>query len=260
MENGEDYTYIRTCNPNRDALAEAVSYLENGEKSLICSSGMGAITSTLLAILKAGDHVVYSDCCYGETLDVMQELLAKYGVESTAVRIKDAESVAAAIRPNTKLIYTEVVANPCMDVADIPALATLAHESGAMLMVDNTFTTPLAIRPLDMGADIVVNSMTKFLNGHSDVILGAVTAKRDLIQHIHHVSMYCGTPSDAFSTWLVSRSIRTVDMRVKAQMKNAAALAAALEADPRVERVNHPSSTATRWPSASSPARMPCAA
>mgnify|MGYP004651063035 CR=1 FL=1 len=241
VESGKNYTYIRTCNPNRDALAEVVSYLEAGEKSLIFSSGMGAISSTLLTLAKPGDHIVYSNCCYGETLDIMQKLLVRFGVEVTPVDFNDAEKVAAAMKPNTSMVYTEVVANPCMGLADIPTLAEIAHKNGAKLIVDNTFTTSVAYQPLVHGADIVINSMTKFMNGHSDAICGAVTASAELIDQIRPVGMYLGTPGDPFSSWLVLRGIKTMEMRLNIQMANAAKLAAALEKDPHVEKVLHPS-------------------
>lgn len=241
VEEGSDYTYIRTCNPNRDALAEVVSYLENGEKSLIFSSGMGAISSTLLTILRPGDHIVYSNCCYGETLDIINQLLKEYGVEITPVDFNDNQKIADAMQPNTKVVYTEVVANPCMGLSDISYIAKIAHERGALLVVDNTFTTPISYRPLDHGADIVINSMTKFMNGHSDAVCGAATSNAEMISKIKHVGMFLGTPSDPFTAWLVLRGIKTVEMRLNTQMANAAKLAAALEKNPHVEKVLHPS-------------------
>lgn len=240
MREGHGFAYGRTANPNRNALAQSISLMENGESTIICNSGMSAISSTLLTLLKAGDHVVYSNCCYGESMTFFQKVLSRFGVAATAVPIDNLEAVKAAIRPETTLIYAETMANPCMNVADIPALAELIHANGGKLLVDNTFTTPLAIRPLEMGADVVVNSLTKFINGHSDAILGAVTGPKDLVTDVLAVSKLVGSPGDPFTTWLVSRSIRTVDLRVPVQMANAAALARALEADPRVEKVYHP--------------------
>ena len=237
---GDGFSYIRTINPNRSALGEAIAFLENGEASLICSSGMGAIASTLLTVVKAGDHVIYSNCCYGETLDIMRDLLAKFGVEVTPVNIDNFEEVKAAMRPNTKVIYSEVVANPLMKVADVPALAELIHGNGGVLIIDNTFTTPFAFRPLEHGADIVINSLTKFLNGHSDAMAGAVTSSAEWIARIKPVGMFCGTPSDPFSAWLVSRSLRTAQLRIPLQMANAAKIARALEKDPHVTAVYHP--------------------
>ena len=170
------FTYVRTNNPNREALADMVSYLENGEKSLIFSSGMGAITTTLMTILKPGDHIICNSYIYGETFDVMTKLMAKFGVESDLVSFDDLTNVRKAVKPNTKLIYSEVLANPTLNIADIPALAEIAHSNGAYLMIDNTFTTAISIRPLDQGADIVISSMTKFMNGHSNAFAGSITS------------------------------------------------------------------------------------
>ena len=240
LSRGEAYSYIRTSNPNRSALAHMMSYLEHGEASLICSAGMGAITSTLLALLKAGDHVVYSNCCYGESLEIMTDVFAGFNVEISAVNIDNLEEVQAAIRPNTKIVYTEVVANPLMRVADIDTLAKMAHEVGALLIVDNTFTTPFAIRPLDHGADIVINSLTKFLNGHSDACAGSVTSTAQMIAKLDPIIQHCGTPGDPFTSWLVARSLKTAELRLLRQMDNAAKLAKALEQHPCVEKVYHP--------------------
>ena len=237
----EGFTYVRTNNPNRESLEEMVSYLEKGEKSLVCSSGMGAITSTLLALVRPGDHILCNCYLYGETYDVMTQLLREFGVESSLVGFDDLDAVAAAVRPNTKLLYTEVCANPTMNLADIPALAELAHKNNALLMVDNTFTTAVSIRPLQMGADIVISSMTKFKNGFSNAIGGSITACAQLIDTIKPIQKLCGTPGDPFDAWTIANNLQTVDLRVKKQMKNAAQLADALEQNPHVAKVNHPS-------------------
>lgn len=235
------FTYVRTNNPNREALAEMVSYLENGEKSLIFSSGMGAITTTLMTILKPGDHIICNSYIYGETFDVMTKLMRKFGIESDLVSFDDMENVKKAVKPNTKLIYSEVLANPTLNIANIPALAEIAHANGAYVMIDNTFTTAISIRPLDKGADIVINSMTKFMNGHSNAIAGSVTASAEIIDAIHPVRMLCGTPGDPYAAWTVSNNLQTIDLRVRKQMASAAKLARALEANPYVSKVNHPS-------------------
>lgn len=234
------YSYIRTNNPNRNALEQAITFLEQGEASLICSSGMGAITSTLLTVLKAGDHMICSNCCYGESLDVIKDMLTKFGVEVSMVNINILDEVKHAIKDNTKVIYTEVLANPLLKVADIPALSALIHENNGLLIVDNTFTTPLGYKPIQGGTDIVINSLTKFLNGHSDLMGGSITSTASLIKKIKPVSMYCGTPGDPFSSWLVSRSLRTAELRIAKQMENALTLAAALEQDSRIAKVYHP--------------------
>ncbi len=235
------FTYIRTSNPNRDALSEMVSFLEGGEKSLIFSSGMGAISTTLFTILKPGDHIVCNRNIYGETFDVMNLLMKKFGVESDLVNFDDNEIIKKAIKPNTKLIYSEVCANPTMNLVDIPAVAEMAHSHGALLMIDNTFTTPIAIKPIKLGADIVINSLTKFMSGHSDAIAGSITSTAAIIDAIHPVRMLTGTPGDPFAAHAMMKSFGTMDLRVRKQMANAAKLAKALEQNPYVSKVNHPS-------------------
>ncbi|WP_181444415.1 PLP-dependent aspartate aminotransferase family protein [Bacillus sp. 03113] len=235
------YTYIRTCNPNRDMLADAVSYLEGGEKSLIFSSGMAAITTTLMTVLKPGDHIICNSDIYGETFDVMTILMKKFGVESDLVDLSCLETVQKTVKPNTKMIYTEVMSNPTMALADLEGLAEIAHANGGYLMVDNTFTTPLAIQPIACGADIVINSLTKYVNGHSDAIGGSITASEKIIDEIHPIRMLCGTPGDPFSSWMILRGLHTIELRVPKQMETAAKLAKALEDNPFISKVNHPS-------------------
>lgn len=235
------YTYVRTGNPNRDSLAEIVSSLECGEDTLIFSSGMGAITTTMLALVKPGDHIICNRNIYGETFDVMVKLLPTFGVETILVDFDDIENVRKAIQPNTKMIYSEVLANPTINVADIPTLAKIAHDHDALLMIDNTFTSPIAIQPISFGADIVINSMTKFMNGHSDAITGSITASSEIIETIRPIRMLCGTPGDPHASWMMIRGIQTIDLRLKKQMANAAKLAKALEDNQYVSKVNHPS-------------------
>ena len=234
----EKYTYIRTCNPNRDALADMVTFLEAGEKSLIFSSGMGAITTTLMTILKPGDHVVCNRNIYGETFDVFTKLMPKFGINADLVDFDDIENCKKAIKAETKLIYSEVFANPTLNIADIPTLADIAHKNGALLMIDNTFSTPIAIKPIKFGADIVINSLTKFMNGHSDAIAGSITSTTEIIDAIHPVRMLCGTPGDPHAAHAMMKSFATMDLRLKKQMSNAAKLATA---NKYVSKVNHPS-------------------
>jgi cystathionine gamma-synthase len=148
------YTYIRTNNPNRDALAEVVTFLEYGEDSLIFSSEMPAISTTLFTILEPSDHIICNRNIYGETFDIMGKLMNKFGIETDFVNFDDVKNVKNAIKSNTKLIYSEVCANPTMNLGDVTALAEISHANGALLMIDNTFTTPVAIKPLDLGADV----------------------------------------------------------------------------------------------------------
>ena len=235
------YTYVRTRNPNRTALGEVISCLEGGESTLIFSSGMGAITSTLMTLLSHGDHVICNSNIYGETYCVMTEILSKCGIEVTFVDYQNTEDIAKAVRPETKLIYSEVLSNPTLTLVDLKAVAEIAHKNGAYLMVDNTFTTPIAIRPIDFGADIVINSLTKFLNGHSDAIGGSITTTQALCDKIQPVAMLLGTPGDPFSSWLIHRGINTASVRMPQAMHTAEKLAATLAANKHVSRVNHPS-------------------
>lgn len=235
------YTYIRTRNPNRKALADELSYLEHGKDSLIFSSGMGAITTTYFALLEPGDHFLANTNLYGETFDSITSLLTKMSVEVEFVDFTDLEAVKKAVKPNTKMVYTEVASNPTDVLADIDALAEIAHSVGALLMVDNTFTTPIAIKPLDHGADIVINSLTKFINGHGDALAGSITVNDMAIyEKVHTIRMLTGTSGEPFTAWQILRGIQTLDLRVKKQQKNAAALAKALASNPHISRVNHP--------------------
>lgn len=238
----KDYTYVRTRNPNRKALADVMTYLEQGRDTLIFSSGMGAITTTYFSLLRPGDHMLCNENIYGETMDAITSLLKNYGVETDFVAFDDLDAVKLAVRENTKMLYTEVASNPTDRLCDIVALADIAHEAGAWLMVDNTFTTPICIKPLALGADIVINSLTKFLNGHSDALAGSITVKdMELYDRIHTVRMLTGTSGSPYTSWLVYRGIHTADIRVRRQCENAARLAAALEKNPHVSCVNHPS-------------------
>lgn len=235
-------TYVRTRNPDRKALADAVTFLEQGKDTLIFSSGMGAITTTYFALLKPGDHFLCNENIYGETFDAITSLLKSYGVDADFVPFDDLDAVKGAVKPNTKMIYTEVASNPTDRLCDLKAIADIAHDAGAWLMVDNTFTTPINIKPLTFGADIVINSLTKFLNGHSDALAGAVTIKdQALFDKIHSVRMLTGTSGCPFASWMVYRGIHTAELRIARQSSNAAKLAQALSENPHVSVVNHPS-------------------
>ena len=240
----QGYTYIRTNNPNRDLVANAMTNLEapgRDAASVITSCGMAAINTTAFALLKSGDHIVSNRCLYGETLEVWNDLFSKFDVECTYVDMGDLDALRKAMRPNTKIVYTEVCANPTMDIVDLPEAAAIAHEAGALFIADNTFCSPFSIRPMDFGADLVINSMTKFLSGHSDILLGCVTGPKDLIEKINNFSLFMGTPGDPYPAYQMGRALETAPLRIERQMYNAARLAAYFETDPRVIRVNHPS-------------------
>lgn len=236
------YTYVRTRNPNRKALADVITYLEQGKDTLIFSSGMGAITTTYFSLLKPGDHFLCNENIYGETYDAITSLLVNYGVETDFVPFNDLAAVKAALKPNTKMLYTEVASNPTDRLCDIEELSKIAHSINALLMVDNTFTTPICIKPITLGADIVINSLTKFINGHSDTLAGSITINdMKLYEKIHTVRMLTGTSGCPFASWMVFRGIQTADLRIKKQCDNAAKLALALSENPHVLCVNHPS-------------------
>lgn len=236
------YTYNRSNNPNRAQLAEMVDYLEGGVGSVICAGGMSAITTTFLSLLAPGDHVLSNASLYTESMDFFESLLAKFKIEHDYVDMADLAALRAAMKPNTKLLYSEVLSNPMTRVLDVAAAAEIAHAAGALLVIDNTFTTGLAIKPLQFGADIVINSMTKFMNGHSDAVAGSVTGReKALMDRIAADAEMLGAPCDPVTAWLVQRGLYTIGVRVPRQMQNAAKLAAALEEDPRVLSVSHPS-------------------
>ncbi len=235
------FCYNRNRNPNRGALIDMMTYIEAGEASLGCSSGMAAISTAIIANTKAGDHVLSDKTLYGETIEIFTKILNRYGVEATFVDFTNMDEVKANMKPNTVMFYTETVANPLITVPDLKAISDLAHANNAILVVDNTFMTGALAKPLTLGADLVVNSLTKFANGHSDAVCGSITGSAELVAKCHEMQVLLGTQADPFSSWLVCRGLRTLDLRVKKQAENAAALAVALEKSPYVLKVYHPS-------------------
>ena len=235
------YFYCRTANPNRDGLSEAISYLENGEDTIVCSSGMAAISTALLTFASKGAHIVANKSIYGETIELLNNMLTRFGVETNYVDFTDIEAVKNAIRPSTAILYTEIIANPLISVVDIDKIVEIAHKANAIVMVDSTFTTPFVIKPLDFKVDIVIHSLTKFYNGHSDVTAGSITASKALIQKMYSVQLMLGCCLDPNSSWLALRGIRTMGLRVKKQIENAQILAESLSKNPHVYHVNYPS-------------------
>ncbi|MCD8036120.1 MAG: aminotransferase class I/II-fold pyridoxal phosphate-dependent enzyme, partial [Clostridiales bacterium] len=238
---GGKYFYNRTAAPNRDMLAETISYMESGEKSIITSSGMAAISTTLISLLKSGDRVLCSNAVYGETIEFMNNILIKFGICTDYADFTDIDAVKVAVKPETKIIYTEIISNPLINVVDIDAVTEVAKEHGLLTVVDSTFTTPFVIRPLEHGADIVIHSMTKFFGGHSDITGGCITSSAKIIDTINPSYLLLGGCLDANTSWLVLRSIRTMQLRVEKQMANADKLAHVLDADSKVKYVNYPS-------------------
>ncbi|MFE7516225.1 trans-sulfuration enzyme family protein [Streptomyces sp. NPDC057540] len=236
------FLYARLGNPTVRTLEDAVARLEGGTAARSFASGMGAVNAVLLGLLGSGDHIVAQTCLYGGTYAVLSDLAARWGVDVTYVSGTDPEEVRAALRPATRLLYLETIANPTTRVADIPALAAVAAEAGIPVAVDNTFASPLLCRPLDHGADIVLHSATKYLAGHADVLGGiAVFKDRELFDRVRRHSVEQGASTDPFAAWLTLRGMQTLSLRMERQCASAAELAARLEAHPAVEAVRHPS-------------------
>lgn len=234
--------YTRESGANQLGLETKLAAVEHAESAAVFATGMAALHATFFTLLNPGDHAVVSDVVYMRTFGLFDALLpAKLGIETTFVDIADVDAVRAAVRPNTRLIHTELVANPDLRVADVPALAAIAHAAGAVLTVDSTFTPPPMARPLDLGADVVVHSLTKFYNGHGDAMGGAVLGSRPLVEQIklgalHHV----GGAISPFNAWLIMRGSVTLPLRLQRQCDNAMAVARFLAADPRVTHVAYP--------------------
>lgn len=236
------YVYSRSKNPTTSALENKVAALEGGEACVATSSGMGAIGSTFVAMLQAGDHVVSGECVYGCTDVVLRNTLAKFGVEVTFVDTSDLKEIEAAIRENTKLIYFETPTNPTMKLTNIAEVAALAHSKDIKVVVDNTFAPPPVQFPLKLGADIVVHSGTKYINGHGDVICGFVIGTAEDMKKVRGGAMgkLCGCTPSPFNSFLVLRGLQTLELRMARHCENGLAVAKYLESLPQVEKVYYP--------------------
>ncbi len=235
------YKYTRIGNPTTAALESCVAELEGGKYALATATGMAAISTVFMTFLGAGKHIVSTGSVYGPTRTILEKELVRFGVESTFVDSSDPTSVKKALRPNTAMVYVETPANPTLSITDIEACAKIAHDAGALLVVDNTFCSPMLQKPLQLGADVVLHSMTKFLNGHSDVVAGIlVTKKQELLKQMHGVLCQWGGTIDPHQAWLVLRGVKTLALRVKAAQENAIKLAEELEKHPKVSWVKYP--------------------
>jgi cystathionine beta-lyase/cystathionine gamma-synthase len=238
----DEIWYGRFRNPTVDVAAETVARLEGAESAFMTSSGMGAIATTLLTLLAAGDRVVAAQQVYGDTRDLLVRDLPAWGFDVVQVDAVDLDAWRAAVADGpTRLLYVETLANPQLELADLPALAAIAHEAGALLVVDNTFATPYNVRPLALGVDVVVHSATKFLNGHSDAIAGAVVGAYDLVREVQRRVVTLGTCLDPHAAYLVWRGMQTFDLRLRQSNATARTLAAALAEHADVVDVRHPS-------------------
>ncbi|KAF0198967.1 MAG: hypothetical protein FD166_958 [Bacteroidetes bacterium] len=240
---GEDdgYIYTRIGNPTINALETLVADLESGAQGIATSSGMAAVNTIYMALLSKGDHMVSSAAVYGPSRVVMEQHWSRFGVESTYVNTASIEEIKAAIRPNSRVLYIETPANPTMDITDLEACAKLAHDHGMLMVVDNTFCSPYLQRPLEMGADVVFHSMTKFLNGHADIVAGMiVTRDKALGSKLKSMMVTLGCNMDPHQAYMVIRGIRTLGIRIERSQANAMKIAAYLENHPKVEWVMYP--------------------
>ena len=237
----QGYEYSRSGNPTRTALETCLAALEGGRQGLAYASGLAAEDGLLRTVTRPGSHVVVPDDAYGGTYRLFAQVLQRWGVEHTAVPLGDLGAVRAALRPETALVWAETPTNPLLGVADISALATLAHEAGALLVVDNTFASPYLQQPLALGADVVVHSTTKYLGGHSDVVGGAlVVSDLELGERLAFHQNALGAVPGAFDSWLVLRGAKTLGVRMDRHCANAARVVELLSAHPAVRHVLYP--------------------
>ncbi|MEK4883513.1 aminotransferase class I/II-fold pyridoxal phosphate-dependent enzyme [Bacillus sp. FSL W8-1127] len=232
--------YTRYGNPLHERVKKVIAELEGTETALVTGSGMGAIATTLLALVSAGDHVVAQTRHYMSTAKIMDEMLPRFGVEVTVVEQSDVAAFEKAIRPNTKLIMIETPANPTLVLTDITAVVELARPLGIIVVADNTFASPINQRPHDLGVDVVIHSATKYLGGHHDLTAGVICTSEELAERIWHTHISIGSVLSPMDAWLLLRGLRTLPMRVERINANALALAEFLEKQPQIERVYYP--------------------
>ena len=237
----DGYIYSRMGNPTVEGLERAIAQLEGGHGSLACGSGMAAVHTAIAAVVGAGDHIVCSDAVYGPTCSLIENVMSRFGVESTFVDTSDPEAVRAAMRPNTKMLFVETPGNPTLVVSDLAAMAEIAHAHDALLCVDNTFPSPILQRPFDLGADVVVHSLTKFLNGHADVVGGVIVLK-DEERHgqFRKVLNHLGGVLPPMESFLVHRGIKTLAVRMQRHCENGLRVARFLESHRAVDWVRYP--------------------
>ncbi len=232
--------YTRHGNPNHAELADAVATLEGAERGLVFGSGMGALTTAVLALVRSGDHVVAQRSMYGGSLSLVQALLPRLGVECTLVDQTDVGAWERAVTPTTRLFLVESPSNPRLEITDIAAVASIARERGIVTLADNTFATPVNQRPIDLGVDLVWHSATKYLAGHSDTSAGVVVGPDALIETIWNMSVTVGAVLGPFDAWLVTRGIRTLHLRVERHNTTGAVVADHLSRRPGIAVVNYP--------------------
>jgi len=235
------YIYTRIANPNINELEKAVAELENGFGGIASSSGMAAVNNVYLTLLGKGDHMISHNAVYGPSRGIMEKLYPKFGVEFDYVDTTDVKNIEKAIKPNTKLLYLETPANPTIGITDLKAAVEIAHKHNIIVCVDNTFCSPYLQRPLDLGVDIVLHSMTKFINGHADIVGGMVVAKDEaMYNELRYIMVNVGFNMDPHQAWLVRRGLKTLSIRIDKAQENAIKVADYLEAHPKVEWILYP--------------------
>ncbi|MBT9176126.1 MAG: L-methionine gamma-lyase [Firmicutes bacterium] len=234
------FVYSRYGNPSVQALEVTLAHLERTEAALVASSGMAALAIGVLSLCGQGDHIIAAQDLYGGTQALFQRDFSRWGIDVTFVDALNVSRVEDAIRPNTKLIFVETISNPLMKVADLSRLAAVKRGFGIPLMVDNTFASPVLCRPSEWGADLVMESLTKYLNGHSDVTAGAIMGSKGLIERMRSLHTDFGAVTSPFDAWLVQRSLQTLKLRMQQHCRNAVLLAEFLAAQPKVMKVHYP--------------------
>ncbi len=233
------YVYSRGLNPTTEVLEEKMADLEGGKAALAQATGMAAISAAVFTEVKAGDHMIADEVIYGNTYDLFVDL-GKFGVKVSFIDTSDAENVEDAFHPNTKLVFFETPANPTMKLTDIKAVSDISHEKGATVMVDNTFMTPYFQQPLSLGADVVVHSATKYLNGHGDTLGGIIVGSSDFIKRARHTSKNIGGAISPFNSWLILRGMKTLPVRMDRHNENAMAVAKYLRGHEKIAKVIYP--------------------
>ncbi len=237
----QPFLYARWTNPTVRDLERRLAGLEAAEDALACATGVGAIAATFLTLLQSGDHLIISDVCYAGAYELATRILPRFGIEVTPVNLSDLPALSAAIRPNTKLIHAESPCNPLLRLTDLAGLAAIARAAGVLTSVDSTLATPVLTQPLSHGIDLVIHSLTKFINGHGDALGGAVIGRKELISQIRSsAGVYMGATLSAQNAWLILRGIDTLYPRLRLASENALHLARHLEAHPAVLRVTYP--------------------
>ncbi len=237
----QGFTYTRFGSPSAAELERKIALLENAEAALAVSSGMAAISTALLTLLKEGDHLIAGDVIYGCTFALVKNVLTNFGIEVTLVDTTDISQIEGAIRANTKCIYIETPANPTLRITDIEEVTKLAHKNGAKVIVDSTFASPYLQRPLDLGADIVVHSATKFLCGHGTVVAGVLAGSKELMDRARFpILQVFGSVISPFDAWLLMQGMKTLGIRMERHCENAMKVAKFLENHPQIERVYYP--------------------